>query len=287
MSECLYLGHIIGSGNVQPETAKTQAVLEFQVPGTKKDVRSFLGLSGYYRRFIQDYSTITAPLTDLTQKKKPNKVVWTRECDCAFKTLKRMLCSCPILKSPDFEKEFILQTDASDRGVGAVLSQLGDDEKDHPVAYFSRKLLPRETRYSTIEKECLAIKLGIQAFSTYLLGRKFKVQTDHRSLKWLSQLKESNSRLTRWSLFLQTYDFSISHRSGKKNANADTLSRLGHQTCLMQEKEGEMWEVTYTILELSGVTLGLSIDCSGTFMCHVKNCCLCCFWLLYWLLLVF
>ena len=162
-----------------------------------------------------------------------------------------------------------------------------DDEKDHPVAYFSRKLLPRETRYSTIEKECLAIKLGIQAFSTYLLGRKFKVQTDHRSLKWLSQLKESNSRLTRWSLFLQTYDFSISHRSGKKNANADTLSRLGHQTCLMQEKEGEMWEVTYTILELSGVTLRLSIDCSGTFMCHVKNCCLCCFWLLYWLLLVF
>ena len=167
-------------------------------------------------------------------------VVWTSECDCAFKTLKRMLCSCPILKSPEFEKEFILQTDASDRGVGAVLSQLDDDEKDHPVAYFSRKLLPRETRYSTIEKECLAIKLGIQAFSTYLLGRKFKVQTDHRSLKWLSQLKESNSRLTRWSLFLQTYDFSISHRSGKKNANADTLSRLGHQTCLMQEKEGEM-----------------------------------------------
>ena len=145
----------------------------------------------------------------------------------------------------------------------------------------------RETRYSNNRKRVLSNQTGIQAFSTYLLGRKFKVQTDHRSLKWLSQLKESNSRLTRWSLFLQTYDFSISHRSGKKNANADTLSRLGHQTCLMQEKEGEMWEVTYTILELSGVTLGLSIDCSGTFMCHVKNCCLCCFWLLYWLLLVF
>lgn len=154
-----------------------------------------------------------------------------------------MLCSHPILKSPDFEREFVLQTDASERGIRAVLSQLDDNGTDHPVAYFSRKLLPRETRYSTIEKECLAIKLGIQAFNTYLMGRKFQVQTDHRSLKWLSQLKESNSRLTRWSLFLQTYDFLISHRSGKKNANADTLSRLGmdnHQTCLMQEKEGEM-----------------------------------------------
>lgn len=183
MSECLYLGHIIGGGKVRPETAKTQAILKFQVPVTKKDVRSFLGLSGYYQRFIKDYSTMAAPLTDLTQKRKPNKVKWTKECDYAFRKLKKMLCSHPILKSPDFEREFVLQTDASERGIGAVLSQLDDDGTDHPVGYFSRKLLPRETRYSTIEKECLAIKLGIQAFNTYLMGRKFQVQTDHRSLK--------------------------------------------------------------------------------------------------------
>ena len=211
MSECLYLGHIIGSGKVKPEKAKIQAILDFQVPVTKKDVRSFFGISGYYRRFIQDYSTIAAPLTDLTQKRKPNKVTWTRECYCAFRKLKEKLCSHPVMMSPDFEKEFVLE-----RGVGAVLSQLDDEGKDHLVAYFSRKLLPRETRYSTIEKECLAIKLGIQAFDSYLLGRSFKVQTDHRSLEWLSRLKESNSRLTRWSLFLQSYNFSVTYRSRKK-----------------------------------------------------------------------
>ena len=244
MAECLYLGHIIGNGRVQPEEVETSAILEFKTPVTKKEVRSFLGLSGYYRRFIPDYSTIAAPITDLTRKHKPNKVTWTNECDYAFRRLKELLCSHPILKSPNFDKEFVLQTDASERGVGAVLSQLDDNGDDHPIAYFSRKLLPRETRYSTIEKECLAIKLGIQAFNTYLMGRKFKVQTDHRSLKWLSQLKGTNSRLTRWSLFLQAYDFSVSHRPGKKNANADSLSRLegkcSHQTSLMQEKEEGM-----------------------------------------------
>ena len=112
------------------------------------------------------------------------------------------LCQSPVLRSPDFKKQFILQTDASDRGVGAVLSQMGDDGKEQPVAYFSRKLLPREVRYSTIEKECLAIKLGVEAFRVYLLGREFVVQTDHRSLVWLNKLKDKNARLARWSLIL-------------------------------------------------------------------------------------
>ena len=107
-----------------------------------------------------------------------------------------------MLKSPDLTKEFILQTDASERGVGAVLSQKDSDGVEHPVGYFSRKLLPREARYATIEKECLAIKLGVQAFRVYLLGRAFVVQTDHRSLEWLNRLKENNTRLTGWNLSL-------------------------------------------------------------------------------------
>jgi phospholipid-translocating ATPase len=120
---------------------------------------------------------------------------------------------------------FILQTDASDRGVAAVLSQIENNE-EHPVAYFSKKLLPREQRYSTVEKECLAIKLGMHAFRVYLLGRMFTVQTDHRALEWLSQLKDVNYRLSRWSLALQPFQFHVVHRKGKANGNADALSRM-------------------------------------------------------------
>jgi len=132
-----------------------------------------------------------------------------------------------VLASPDFTRSFILQTDASERGVGAVLSQCDDDGQEHPVAYSSRKLFPREEHYSTIEKECLAIKLGVQAFRVYLLGRPFLIQTDHRALEWLDRLKDNNHRLTRWSLALQPYQFTVTYRAGKANGNADALSRLG------------------------------------------------------------
>ncbi len=226
MHQCVYLGHVVGGGQVRPEVGKLLAVENFPVPSTKKHVRSFLGLTGYYRRFIPDYATVAAPLTDLTRKAGPNVVVWTDSCGHAFGELKRRLCSTPILQSPDFSLPFLVQTDASDRGVGAVLSQRSRDGGDHPVAFFSRKLLPREQRYSTVEKECLAIRLGIQSFRVYLMGRPFTVQTDHRALQWLDRLKDTNSRLTRWSLFLQQYQFVVEHRAGTHNANADALSRM-------------------------------------------------------------
>ena len=143
MAKCGYLGHVIGSGKVCPESAKIEAVRKFEQPKTKTRVRSFLGLTVYYRKFIPDYATLAAPLTDLTRKTKPNQVAWTPECAAAFDQLKDSLCASPVLKSPDWNKPFILQTDASDRGVGAVLSQSEDDGNDRPVAYFSRKLLPR------------------------------------------------------------------------------------------------------------------------------------------------
>ena len=143
----------------------------------------------------------------------------------AFDQLKDSLCASPVLKSPDWNKPFVLQTDASDRGVGAVLSQSEDDGNDRPVAYFSRKLLRREERYSTIEKECLAIKLAVQAFCVYLMGRPFTIQTDHRSLAWLDRIKDTNARLTWWSLLLQGYTFHIEYRTGSRNGNADGLSR--------------------------------------------------------------
>ena len=222
---CVYLGHLVGGGIVQPETAKIQAVRDFPVPVTKKQVRTFLGLSGYYRRFIPQYASIASTLTDLTRKSAPNEVDWTDSCEQAFHKLKLLLCTSPILTSPDFKRPFILQTDASDRGIGAVLSQEDDAGVERPIAYYSKKLLPREERSSVIEKECLAIKAGVAAFQVYLLGRPFTIQTDHRALVWLNQLKDKNSWLTRWSLSLQPFQFEVSHRVGTANGNADALSR--------------------------------------------------------------
>ena len=225
MQQCVYLGHIVGNGEVRPEQGNIDAVANFPRPATKKKVRSFLGLTGYYRKFIPNYSTTALPLTDLTKKDAPTRVEWTDACETAFNELKQRLTNSPVLKSPDLSLSFIVQTDASDRGIGAVLSQIFPGGSEHPVCYYSRKLLPREERYATVEKECLAIKLAIQAFRVYLLGRPFTVQTDHRSLEWLHRLKDGNPRLARWSLALQPYNFTVLHRPGRENGNADGLSR--------------------------------------------------------------
>ena len=171
---------------------------------------------------------VAAPLTDLTRKNQPNAVDWSPSCQHAFCDLKTALCSEPVLKSPDFDRPFILQTDVSRRGVGALLSQHDDCSNNRPVAYYSQKLLPCEEKYSAIEKECLAIKLGIQAFSPYLTSFHFAVQTDHRSLEWLQKMKDTNARLMRWTLFLQAYSFSIKYCPGRENGNTDGLS---HQWC--------------------------------------------------------
>ena len=227
MAHCVYLGHVVGGGKVQAEKGKVDAVNRMGAPKTKKEVRAFLGLTGYYRKFIPNYASVATPLTDLTRKSCPNRPDWTADCEEAFQKLKQLLCSAPVLRTPDFERPFLLQTDASDRGVGAVLSQPGVEAgTDHPVAYFSKKLLPREEKYSTVEKECLAIKLATQAFRVYLLGRHFTIQTDHRALEWLDRVKESNGRLTRWSLALQPFSFTVEYRPGGQNGNADGLSRL-------------------------------------------------------------
>ena len=132
-----------------------------------------------------------------------------------------------MLRCPDLAAQFVLQTDASERGVGAVLSQQGPDGQEHPVGYFSRKYSAREQNYSTVEKECLAIKLATQAFQVYLLGREFVVETDHRALEWLHRFKDTNPRLCRWSLMLQPFKFTVRHKAGVTHGNADALSRAG------------------------------------------------------------
>ena len=130
---CAYLGHVVGGRVVCPEEVKLQAVKEFRIPKMKRDVRAFLGLAGYYRRFIPEFASIAVPLNDLTKQTSPTSVVWTSSCNHAFNKLKGLLCTSPILNSPDFDREFVLQTDASDKGVRAVLSQCDDQGQKHPI----------------------------------------------------------------------------------------------------------------------------------------------------------
>ena len=142
------------------------------------------------------------PLTDSTRKNQPNKIKWDSDKEEAFQTLKQRLVSEPVLLSPDMCKPFTIQSDASDRAIGAVLSQLDDNGKEHPVAYLSRKLDFAEEKCSIMEKECLAIIWAIKQWHVYLYGNSFHVQTDHKSLQWLEPMKHTNNRLTRWSLAL-------------------------------------------------------------------------------------
>ncbi len=180
--EVHYLGFHLGHGQVRPQIDKTAAIAACPRPKTKKEVRQFLGLAGYYRRFIPDYSELTSLLTDLTKKEVPDTVPWTERCQQVFTQVKVALCGGPLLHYPDFSLPFLLQTDASDRGLGAVLTQeIGGEER--PVLYISRKLSKRETMYSTIEKECLAIRWAVLTLRYYLLGREFTLCSDHAPLQ--------------------------------------------------------------------------------------------------------
>jgi len=223
-----FLGHIVGNNIMRPEKGKVSKILSVSVPQTKRQVRAFLGLVGFYRRYIPDFATLTAPLTDLTKKLCPSKVRWTPECQRCFDALKNCLSHEPIVVLPDFAMPFTVRCDASSTGIGAVLlqQQPGGDGGLHPVLYASRKLLDRETRYSTVERECLAVIWAVDKFHRYIFGRHFVIETDHRPLTLLKNPNQSNSRLLRWSLALQDYDYSVWPISGSVNFEADVLSRL-------------------------------------------------------------
>ncbi|XP_031668019.1 uncharacterized protein LOC116359314 [Oncorhynchus kisutch] len=233
--ETKYLGYQLGKGEVRPQVEKVESIRNSPQPRTKTQVKSFLGLAGWYRRFIPQFSTIAVPLTNLTSKGASNPVKWTEECEEAFMTLKKRLCSFPVLQTPDFKKRFLVQVDASAVGIGAVLAQ-GEPGEELPVLYLSRKLLPRETRYSTIEKECLAIKWALDSLRYYLLGREFDLHTDHRALTWIQTMKDRNSRVTRWYLELQPFRFCVRHKAGKENVTADYLSRLPNMVASGEEE---------------------------------------------------
>ncbi|GFW95438.1 retrovirus-related Pol polyprotein from transposon 297 [Trichonephila clavipes] len=209
-----------------PSEIKVQAVLEFPTPRTKTQIRAFLGIAGYYQKYINLFSVIAAPLTDaLKGRAKKGEIKWTTECENAFRELKGKLIDKPVLYAPNFEREFIVQTDASNAGMGAVLTQLTEQGEEHPILYLSKKFSEVEKRYCTTEKECASIVFAIKRLHYYLDGNSFLVMTDHNPLVWLNRNVSSNPRLMRWALALQPYNFRIVHRSGKSHKNADSLSR--------------------------------------------------------------
>lgn len=221
--ETAYLGHVISRDGIKPNPDKISAIKQYPIPKTPTEIKRFLGLLGYYRKFIPDFAKITKPMTQCL--KKGSKITLDRDYEECFEKCKTLLINDPILQYPDFTREFILTTDASKLAIGAVLSQ-GPIGSDKPIAYASRTLNTSEINYSTIEKELLAIVWATKYFRPYLFGRKFKIMTDHRPLQWVMNIKEPNSRLTRWRLRLSEYDFDVCYKPGKINCNADALSRI-------------------------------------------------------------
>ena len=196
-------------------------------PTTKRELRSFLGLAGYYRKFVPNFATLALPLTDKTRGKEPDKVIWTPQCQSAFEELCRHLTSEPILRLADQDKSFTLRTDASGVGLGAVLMQEHDGIL-RPVAYASKKLTPTERRYHTIELECMAVVWSVQRFYPFLYGRHFTLECDHHPLQYLHRIRPVSRRLMGWAMELQSHSFDFHSVKGIDNHGADYLSRA-HQ----------------------------------------------------------
>lgn len=221
--EVSYLGHVITAEGVRPDSEKVKVIENFPRPESAKQLKTFLGMAGYYRRFIPNFSRLAAPLYLLL--KKDVHFTWGNDQEDTFQKLKEKLTAKPILQYPDFSREFILTTDASNEGVGAILSQ-GQIGKDLPIAYASRRLNQAERNYTTSERELLAIVWGTKHFRPYLYGRRFKIVSDHQPLLWIMNVKDPGSRLLRWRIKLEEYDYEIVYKKGILNTNADALSRI-------------------------------------------------------------
>lgn len=218
--EVMYLGYVISSAGIRTDPQKVRAVTEFPTPTSVSQLRSFVGLTSYYRRFVKNYARVARPLHSLTGKNQP--YVWTDECQAAFEELKRLLTTAPVLVFPEFTRPFILETDASLEGLGAVLAQKMEDGKVHPVSYASRTVQGAEKRYASTEMEALAV---IWAVRHYRYGHSCTIFTDNQALKSLLKTPQPSGKLARWGMSLQELDLTIEYRSGKSNGNADALSR--------------------------------------------------------------
>lgn len=223
-NELDYLGYKVDRDGLRTNPEKTKAIVGLSTPKSTKEVKSFLGMVGWYRRFIPNFSTIAAPLNRLTSKKL-KKFEWNGDAQEAFEKLKGCLVTSPVLSCPDFSKEFCIQCDASDKGIGSVLTQ-EIDGTEKVIAYASRSLTGAEKNYSVTEKECLAALYSVEKFRCYVEGHPFTIITDHASLQWILSLKSPSGRLARWAMRLMQFQFQIKHRKGHLHVVPDALSRL-------------------------------------------------------------
>ena len=222
-AQITYLGHTVGQGRILPKEVNVEAISQFKPPVNKRKIKRYLGMAGFYRKFVKNFSIIAEPLTRLLRK--DHKMIWTEECQTAFERIKAVLQNYPVLKAPEFDKPFRITTDASDVGAGAVLLQDSESGIEKPVSYFSRKFNRCQKNYSTIEKECLALVWAIQQFQVYIGSTPTIVYTDHNPLVFINRMKGGNQRILRWSLYLQQFNLEIRHIPGKTNLLADALSR--------------------------------------------------------------
>ena len=218
-----FLGHVIMKDGIIPCENKVKAILNIPTPRNAKDIKSFLGLASYFRRFVPDFSSLSAPLNNLCKPKVRFK--WTALENESFLKLKSLLINPPILVHPDMNREFIVTSDASTYGIGGILSQYDDDGNERAISYMSKKLNAAQTNYSATDLEILAVVTALEHFRPYLMGNKFKLVTDHRPILYLQNMKNPSARHFRYIMRLQEYDFSIEHRKGVLNGGADALSR--------------------------------------------------------------
>ena len=230
LREVQFLGHIVGEDGIKVDPAKIEAVMNWERPKTPTEVRSFLGLAGYYRRFVKDFSKIATPLTKLTRKNE--KFVWNEKCEESFQELKQRLVTAPVLVLPDTQGNFVIYSDASHKGLGCVLMQ-----NDKVIAYASRQLKPHELRYPVHDLELAAIVFALKIWRHYLYGEKCEIYTDHKSLKYIFTQKELNMRQRRWLELIKDYDCSINYHPGKANVVADALSRKERLNMLTMPEE--------------------------------------------------
>lgn len=227
--ELKYLGYLLTTEGLSVDPEKVKVIVEYPPPTSVTEVRRFLGMTGWYQRFIRTYADTAAPLTELTRK-RPGKFTMTSEGLASFYLLKSALTMAPVLVNPRFDLTFTIQCDASDLAVGGVLTQQWEDG-EHVIAYAAQKLNKCQRKYMACEKELLAVIICIDKFRGYVEGAKFAVITDNAAVSWLKNFKDPTGRLARWALKLQKYHFTISHRAGRMNKVADAISRIPETTC--------------------------------------------------------
>ena len=222
-TEVVFLGHVVSAQGVRPNPTNVSKIVGWPKPESAKQVKQFVAMGSYYRRYIRDFATIVRPMVDLTKKGK--KFIWNEACNLSFEGLKKALTSSDVMAYPSNEAgQFYLDVDASDVGIGGILHQM-QEGKEKVIAYGSRALNKAERNYCIAEKELLAVRFFIEYYRQYLLGRRFTVRTDHQALIWLFSLKEPRGKIARWIEILSHYDFSVEYRPGKKQAHCDALSR--------------------------------------------------------------